>query len=157
VTDAAIRLHHVQTAIPAGGEEAARRFYGDLLGPHEIPKPANLRARGGVWFATASLPLHLGVDPAFRPATKAHVAFQVPDLPALRRRLLAAGHHITIDEPLPGYDRCHTTDPFGNRVEVLQSIAETLPIAHPGRRTTTVVHGVRGSCLLSFTPVHLGR
>ena len=122
MTEVSIHMHHVQTAIPAGGEEAARRFYGDLLGLPEIPNPPNLQARGGLWFATGTLDLHLGVDPAFRSATKAHVAFAVPNLPALRARLLAAGHPVTTDEPLPGYDRLSTADPFGNRVELLQPV-----------------------------------
>jgi len=30
-------LHHVQIAMPAGREDAARRFYGDLLGLREPP------------------------------------------------------------------------------------------------------------------------
>lgn len=113
-------LHHVQVAIPAGGEDAARRFYGDLLGLVEIDKPENLRARGGAWFETGTLQLHLGVDPVFTPATKAHVAFEVADLAAMRDRCEAAGHPTRADEPLPGYDRLYVDDPFGNRIELLQ-------------------------------------
>lgn len=117
---AAAEIHHVQVAIPAEGEERARRFYGGLLGFAKLPKPANLARRGGVWFRTGNLDLHLGVDPAFRPATKAHVAYRVVGLPALRDRLAAAGHPTTEDEPLPGYARCYVDDPFGNRVELLE-------------------------------------
>ena len=113
-------IHHVQVAMPAGGEERARRFYGDVLGFAEVPKPENLRRRGGVWFATGSLQLHLGVDPAFRPARKAHVAFQVTGLPALRARFAAAGYATIDDEPLLGYRRFYSDDPFGNRIELLE-------------------------------------
>ncbi len=113
-------IHHVQVAIPAGGEDEARRFYGGLLGLAETAKPANLRGRGGVWFDTGSLQLHLGVDPDFRPAEKAHVALQVAGLAALRDRLAAAGYATTEDEPLPGFARCYVRDPFGNRVELLE-------------------------------------
>ena len=113
-------IHHVQIAIPAGGEERARRFYADLLGFEEIPKPANLRGRGGVWFRTGNLDLHLGIAPAFRPATKAHVAFQVAGLDRLRAALSAAGHVPVDDEPLPGFWRCYVDDPFGNRTELLE-------------------------------------
>jgi len=116
---AATAIDHVQVAIPAAGEEAARAFYRDLLGLPEIEKPENLRGRGGVWFQTATLQLHLGVDPGFQPATKAHVAFRVADLEAVRARLAAAGRPVREDEPLPGYRRFYTEDPFGNRVEVL--------------------------------------
>ena len=115
-------IHHIQIAIPAGGEAAARSFYGDLLALEEVSKPANLQARGGVWFQSATLQLHLGVDNAFRPAGKAHVAFQVHDLPAVRARLIAAGYTISEDEPLPGYHRCYVADPFGNRTEILEPI-----------------------------------
>lgn len=115
-------IHHVQIAMPAGGEEAARRFYGGILGLVEIEKPENLRARGGVWFETGNLPLHLGVDPAFSPATKAHIAFQVDDIEAMRRRCEAAGLVVRNDEPLPGYDRFYVDDPFGNRTEILTPI-----------------------------------
>lgn len=113
-------IHHVQMAIPAGGEDAARCFYGTVLGLREIEKPENLRARGGAWFRTGNLYLHLGVDPAFAPATKAHVAFEVDDIGAARARCEAAGHPTREDEPLPGFDRFHVDDPFGNRVEILQ-------------------------------------
>ena len=114
------RIHHVQVAIPAGGEEQARQFYGALLGFAEVPKPANLQQRGGVWFETGNLPLHLGIDQAFRPAEKAHVAFEVNGLGDLRGRLAAAGYTLTDDEPLAGYQRCYVTDPFGTRMELLE-------------------------------------
>ncbi|MBA2753874.1 MAG: VOC family protein [Chloroflexia bacterium] len=118
--DGALTIHHVQVAIPAGGEERARAFYGELLGFREVPKPANLRARGGIWFAAGALQLHLGVDMAFRPAEKAHVAYQVSGLRALRNRLTATGYEPVDDEPLAGYDRFYVNDPFGNRLELLE-------------------------------------
>ena len=114
------RIHHVQVAIPRDGEDEARRFYGGLLEMTEIPKPGNLARRGGVWFQTGTLQLHLGVDTNFVPATKAHVAYQVETIGAVRRRLAAAGIAIVEDEPLPGFDRFYLTDPFGNRVEILE-------------------------------------
>lgn len=115
------RIHHVMVAMPANGEEQARRFYGALLGLEEIEKPVNLRGRGGVWFMTGNLQLHLGVDPDFRPAEKAHIAFEVDDLAGVRSRLAAAGYDAAGDEPLLGFDRCYVKDPFGNRVELLES------------------------------------
>ncbi len=113
-------IHHVQIAIPPIGEESARAFYGGLLDLIEIDKPTNLRSRGGVWLRTGNLELHLGVDRDFRPAAKAHVAFQVKDLDAYRRRIQQAGYPITEDEPLPGFSRFYIEDPFGNRVELLE-------------------------------------
>ena len=113
-------IDHVQVAIPAGGEDSARAFYGQLLGLPEIGKPENLRSRGGLWFQGSSLQLHLGVDPQFRPATKAHVALRVVNLQAVRKALTAAGYATKGDEPLPGYRRFYVNDPFGNRTEILQ-------------------------------------
>jgi catechol 2,3-dioxygenase-like lactoylglutathione lyase family enzyme len=66
------RLDHVQLPIPEGGEDRARWFYRDILGLPEIPKPPHLAKRGGCWFERGALKVHLGVDPDFRPAQKAH-------------------------------------------------------------------------------------
>ena len=116
------RLDHVQVAAPAGGEEAARAFYGDLLGLPELPKPERLRARGGVWFAVGEQQLHVGIEESFAPARKAHPALAVPragDLSALAAKLEAAGRAITWDGP-----RFYVEDPFGNRLELLAPHAE---------------------------------
>lgn len=120
-----IALDHVQLAMPAGGEDLARSFYRDVLGLAELPKPANLAARGGIWFTSGSLKLHLGVEAGFRPARKAHPAFLVENLPALLARCTAAGFPPTEDEPLEGYTRAYLTDPFGNRIEVMEPLPPT--------------------------------
>lgn len=112
---------HVQVAIPRGGEDAARAFYGALLGMTELPKPPLLAARGGCWFRSGSAELHLGVEEPFTPARKAHPAFRVTDLDTLVRALQAAGHDCVAGDELPGVRRVHTADPFGNRVELQQA------------------------------------
>ncbi len=116
-------IDHVQLAMPAGREAEARRFYAGVLGIPERTKPANLAARGGCWFERGALKLHLGVEPDFRPARKAHPALLVEDLTGLRARLEAAGHATREDEPLEGYRRFYADDPFGNRLEFLQPVA----------------------------------
>lgn len=50
MTGMILGLDHVQVAIPASGEDAARAFYGTLLGMAEQPKPAALAGRGCCWF-----------------------------------------------------------------------------------------------------------
>ena len=115
-----VALDHVQLAMPAGEEDRARTFYEGVLGLIEQPKPDNLRRRGGVWFASGAVQVHLGVEAGFRPARKAHPAFRVEDLAALRARCEAAGFPPVDDEPLPGYDRFYVHDPFGNRIECLE-------------------------------------
>jgi catechol 2,3-dioxygenase-like lactoylglutathione lyase family enzyme len=116
-------LDHVQLAMPAGGEAEARAFYEGLLGIPERAKPANLAKRGGCWFERGALKVHLGVDPDFRPARKAHLAFVVTDLPGLVAILRAAGHVLRDDEPLAGYRRVYVDDPFGNRLELLEPVS----------------------------------
>ena len=114
-----MRLDHVQVAIPAGGEDQARTFFGGLLGLAEIPKPDEMRGRGGCWFQLGDRQLHIGVDPDFRPAKKAHVAIAVPDLGALRIRLSGAGYQIVEEVALGGRERFFSNDPFGNRMEFI--------------------------------------
>ncbi|HWE99916.1 MAG TPA: VOC family protein [Caulobacteraceae bacterium] len=119
-------LEHVQLAMPAGAETAARGFYRDALGLAEVAKPADLAMRGGCWFEAGALRLHLGVDARFQAARKAHPALLVHNLPALRRRLEAAGFPPREDEPLDGYDRCYVDDPFGNRIELMEPLRDTV-------------------------------
>jgi catechol 2,3-dioxygenase-like lactoylglutathione lyase family enzyme len=114
------RLDHVQLAMPAGREAEAVAFYEGLLGIPNVPKPSHLAARGGCWFERGALKVHLGVDAAFHPATKAHPAFLVEDVRGLATAVAAAGHRVVDDEPLDGYDRVYVDDPFGNRIELME-------------------------------------
>ncbi len=116
------RLEHVQLAMPAGREDEATAFYEDLLGIPRVPKPAHLAARGGCWFESAELKVHLGVDSDFHPATKAHPAFIVGDVGALAREIATAGYDVVDDEPLDGYERVYVFDPFGNRIELMEPL-----------------------------------
>jgi catechol 2,3-dioxygenase-like lactoylglutathione lyase family enzyme len=115
------RINHVQIAAPEGGEEAARAYYGELLGLEEIPKPPLLRATGGVWFTLGEQELHIGIEQGHRPARKAHPAFEVDqpaDLEQLAARLAAAGYAVSWDDRMEGVPRFHTEDAFGNRLEI---------------------------------------
>lgn len=116
-------IDHVQLAMPAGREEDARRFYTGLLGIPETSKPPNLAVRGGCWFERGALRVHLGVEKDFHPARKAHPAFLVEGLPALKAALAKAGCRLVDDEPLEGYDRIYVDDPFGNRIELMEPLA----------------------------------
>ena len=114
-------LDHVQIAAPPGCEPAARHYFGELLGLEELPKPAPLSTRGGCWFALADRQLHVGVDPDFVPARKAHLALRVgaAELDDLAARLAAADFPITWDTALPAERRFYSADPWGNRIEFL--------------------------------------
>jgi len=119
-------LDHVQVAAPAGCEDEARRFYGNLLGLEEIAKPALLAARGGVWFHVGAQQLHVGVAEPFAPATNAHPAFRLGsahDLNRLAVRLEQAGIEVGWADPaeVPGSSRFFAHDPWGNRLELVAS------------------------------------
>jgi catechol 2,3-dioxygenase-like lactoylglutathione lyase family enzyme len=117
-------LDHVQIAAPPGCEDDARRFFGGVLGLTELEKPPLLAVRGGCWFRAGSHELHVGVADPFSPATKAHPALRLAtevDLHALAGRLEAAGIPVTWADPgeIPGIERFHAADPWGNRIEFL--------------------------------------
>lgn len=112
----------MQIAAPSGCEPAARRFYGELLGLEEIPKPEPLRARGGVWFRAGAQELHVGVEEPFVAARKAHPGFVDSDLAALRGRFRAADVDYEDDDKIAGVDRLFVDDPFGNRLEARQAV-----------------------------------
>ncbi|HEX3849324.1 MAG TPA: VOC family protein [Polyangiaceae bacterium] len=115
-----IAIDHVQLAMPAGAEAEARAFYADLLGIPEAAKPAELARRGGAWFERGALKIHLGVETDFRPARKAHPGLLVSDLAGLLERLERAGVSVTRAASLPEYERAFVSDPFGNRIELLE-------------------------------------
>ncbi|HYL98576.1 MAG TPA: VOC family protein [Blastocatellia bacterium] len=115
-------LDHVQLAMPPGKEEDARRFYCETLGLTEVPKPEVLAARGGAWFESGTLKIHLGVESDFRPAKKAHPALLVEDLDSLLTRLANSGYKTRPGEHLDGYKRAFTEDPFGNRIELMERV-----------------------------------
>lgn len=112
-------IDHVQLAMPEGEEGRARAFYGALLGLIEMPKPPQLAVRGGCWFASGSVQIHLGVEAEFRSARKAHPALRCIDYDGLRARLRAAGVDVHDDANIPGVRRCYISDPFGNRIELI--------------------------------------
>ena len=114
--------HHVLLAMPPGGEEAADGFYVERLGLEAVPKPAHLATRGGRWYRGAGLELHLGAEDGFRASTKSHPAMRVRGLAELRRALERDGVTVTDDTQLDGRQRWYVTDPFGNRLELIEEV-----------------------------------
>jgi catechol 2,3-dioxygenase-like lactoylglutathione lyase family enzyme len=112
-------IDHVQLAMPVGMEQTARKFYSELLQMREIPKPVELLKRGGCWFESGPVQVHLGVEEDFRPAKKAHPAFRCTDYDGLLAKLRGASVKVTEADDIPGVRRCHIHDPFGNRIELV--------------------------------------
>jgi catechol 2,3-dioxygenase-like lactoylglutathione lyase family enzyme len=111
------RIDHVHLVVPRGGADAARQFYGGVIGMGEVPKPPALQNNGGCWFRSGECELHIGVDSDFRPQRKAHPCFVVADLRPLAARLEEAGAEVQWDDRIGGVRRFFTHDPFGNRLE----------------------------------------
>jgi catechol 2,3-dioxygenase-like lactoylglutathione lyase family enzyme len=113
-----MKLSHVNISMPKGGEDAARAFYTGHLGLREIPKPAVLLSRGGVWFDAGGLDIHLSIDESHAGQdAQRHFGLECPDVAALRARLTAAGIKIDDGRPAP-WKRFFVRDPFGNRIEI---------------------------------------
>ncbi len=113
-----VGIDHVQLAIPAGSEDAAREFYVGVLGLAEVPKPPLLAARGGAWFEAGEVRLHVGGEEPFVAAKKAHPALTLSNLRAF---VESRGIDATWNDEIEGLVRCHIFDPFGNRIELVQS------------------------------------
>lgn len=115
-----VRVNHVLVTAPPGGEARARWFYGQLLGLREIPKPVPLAERGGVWFWAPNCEIHVGVEETSGSSrSRRHVCFEVDDLEAARRVLVAHGVPVQEAPPRPGVRRFFCWDPFGNQVELM--------------------------------------
>jgi catechol 2,3-dioxygenase-like lactoylglutathione lyase family enzyme len=117
-----VGLDHALLTIPSGVESDARRFYGDLLGLEEIPRPSGLRESPGVWFRAGDQELHLGTDEEHAPTKRPHPGFRVESVTALEElagRLESAGVQVEWDARIEGRKRFYVRDPFGNRVELL--------------------------------------
>lgn len=117
-----VGIDHVQLGMPTGGEAAASRFYGTILGLREVAKPTELAERGGCWFVgPGGTAIHLGVDQRFIPAKKAHACLIVAHLQSARTALSAANVRIAEDDSGVGLRRLYVEDPFGNRIELVEA------------------------------------
>ena len=111
-------IDHVQLAIPNGAEDDARDFYIGVLGLSEVPKPPLLAKRGGAWFEAGDVRLHVGVEESFVAANKAHPALTIENLVSF---IESSELEATWNNEIAGRTRCHIFDPFGNRIELVQT------------------------------------
>ena len=115
-----LAIDHVQTTVPKALEKECLTFYRGMLGLKEIPKPEELRARGGAWFEVGPIQFHIGVDPEGSPMSKRHVCFLVSDLRHAKAEMLARGTAIEEESVAEGLNRFFVRDPAGNHIEIGQ-------------------------------------
>ena len=113
-------LHHVALPFPGTEEalDAARHFYGALVGLGELTVPPTLE--GVLWFDTGDgTEIHLYTDPqASAVRSPRHPCLRVTGLAELRERLRNAGAElIEPADDIPGRKRFFAFDPFGNALE----------------------------------------
>ena len=115
------RLQHVSIAIPPDGADAARDFYGGLLGLEERDVPPKLDPSELVWFgAGGDLELHL-MQTGDAPPPRAHFCLAVDEgLDEIRRRLERADVETRTPTEIVGRPRFMCRDPFGNIVEITE-------------------------------------
>jgi catechol 2,3-dioxygenase-like lactoylglutathione lyase family enzyme len=118
-----IGVNHAQVNVPAADHERAREFYIGFLGMKEIPRPA-VFARGGTWLNAGDFELHIGLEDGVQRITRAHLAYEVTDILAWRKKVADAGYKIGEQPKIPNYERFHFRDPFGNNIELIQRSAQ---------------------------------
>ena len=119
------QIHHVNVTVPKSLEDAAKHFYGVVMGLAEVAKPADSRGRGGAWYQLGPLQLHLSIEKPFDQncVSKRHVCCTVSNLAAAEERFRSAGVEILPDDmPTPGWSRFYVRDPGGNRLEIAQAV-----------------------------------
>ena len=113
-------IDHVQVTVAAHELDAARRFYGEILGLTPAPRPGD--PSEGAWYQVGAAQLHLALEDRAAPdanRSRRHVCYRVADLAAAEKRLRAAGVHILPDRrPIAGVRRFFVEDPGGNRIEI---------------------------------------
>ena len=115
-----VGVNHVQVNVTAAELPAARDFYLGFLGMREIPRPPVFKS-DGFWFHAGDREMHIGVEENVdKRATRAHVAYEVTGLSEWRKKIEAAKLPIKDQPRIPGYERFHFRDPFGNNIELIE-------------------------------------
>ena len=122
------RLNHVHITVPTDRLAEAHAFYCDVLGLTETPKPEALKVYPGFWIQLDGLQLHVGGEDSVvnRWESGAHLSIEVDDFSDRRARLEAAGITIKPMVDYPGYDRFEFRDPFGNRMELITPVPDSV-------------------------------
>src|SRR5438067_323480 len=97
-------VNHVQVNVSLAELPAAREFYLNFMGMKEIPRPSVFKSEG-FWFRAGDREMHIGVeDNVDRRVTRAHVAYEVDNVNAWRKKIEVA-RLPTKDQPkIPNYE-----------------------------------------------------
>jgi catechol 2,3-dioxygenase-like lactoylglutathione lyase family enzyme len=121
-------IDHVNVTVPRALESEAKHFYGVVMELQEVPKPPELRARGGAWYQLGPVQLHLSIEDGLGEncVSKRHVCYTVANLAEAEQKFRDAGVEIIPDDrPVPGWPRFYVRDPGLNRLEIAQSSGES--------------------------------
>ena len=99
-------------AMPPQQEERAREYYLRPFGLEEVPEPEALALRWVLVSVGDESPCSPRRPGGFCSSKKAHPAFIVSDLDALKERLESAGYEVIVDTSVPGVKRFHTQIPL---------------------------------------------
>ena len=111
------QLDHVSVIIT--DVERSRRFYRDLLGLKEIPKPRTFDFVV-LWFDLGNMHVHLLLKDKPDTISGRHFALRVTDAAAARSYFIERGVPVQETTLIPGADRFFIADPDGNRIEIIQ-------------------------------------
>ena len=111
------QLDHVSVIITDVAR--SRRFYRDLLGLQEIPKPRTFDFVV-LWFDLGNMHIHLLLKDNPDTISARHFALRVADVAAARTWFAEHGVPIQETTRIPGADRFFIQDPDGNRIEIIQ-------------------------------------
>ena len=127
------RVQHVSIWIEAGREDEARRFYGEMLGLREKPRPMGLKTLALIWYDAGDdeHEIHLiRTHPkAFAaPRIGDHLCLEVDDLEAFRRHLGERKVPIRETMAIDQRPRFFVEDPFRNSIELVQIDGRYTPV-----------------------------
>lgn len=109
--------------------ERSRRFYRDLLGMEEVPRPRTFDFIV-LWFQLGNQQIHLLLKDQADSLSPRHFALRVADCEAARAYFTSQGVVMLETTPIPGASRFFIHDPDGNRIEIIQWLRPYDPEEH---------------------------
>jgi len=112
---------HMTIQAPHSYQAQARAFFGTFLELPELAHPPVVTERGGLWFGLPDgRQLHIAVCEPFSPLDVGHPALRCADLDAVLARAAEYGIAATPDTLLSPLRRAFLSDPWGNRLEIIE-------------------------------------